>query len=309
MFMPRAVERRKTAFSSRILNQPSNTAYPNTWFHTSTTTFFSQPIEPKKLIIRKFSSSNSHQPFIKNSESKMGLLDLEKHFAFYGAYHSNPINVAIHILFVWPILFTAQIILYFTPSLLSLGFLPPVLVLNWGFFATVFYALFYMALDTKAGSFTAFLTFFCWVASSFVANNLGYSLAWKVVFEFTLYFADHECMSDVFLLIDMLKCYVSDMPVLAFSQLLQLGSLPVVLAAQLFCWTGQFIGHGVFEKRAPALLDNLTQAFLMAPYFVVLEILQSSFGYEPYPGFKSRVKARIDSDIKQWHDKKQKKHS
>ncbi|KAF3561389.1 hypothetical protein DY000_02018255 [Brassica cretica] len=27
----------------------------------------------------------------------MGLLDLEKHFAFYGAYHSNPINIVIHI--------------------------------------------------------------------------------------------------------------------------------------------------------------------------------------------------------------------
>ncbi|KAI7978814.1 putative endoplasmic reticulum membrane protein C16E8.02 [Camellia lanceoleosa] len=46
----------------------------------------------------------------------------------------------------------------------------------------------------------------------------------------------------------------------------------VVLAAQLFCWTGQFIGHGIFEKRAPALLDNLAQAFLMAPYFVFLEL-------------------------------------
>uniref|UniRef100_A0A0D3BXG5 DOG1 domain-containing protein n=1 Tax=Brassica oleracea var. oleracea TaxID=109376 RepID=A0A0D3BXG5_BRAOL len=27
----------------------------------------------------------------------MGFLDLEKHFAFYGAYHSNPINIVIHI--------------------------------------------------------------------------------------------------------------------------------------------------------------------------------------------------------------------
>ncbi|KAF2583234.1 hypothetical protein F2Q68_00005754 [Brassica cretica] len=27
----------------------------------------------------------------------MELLDLEKHFAFYGAYHSNPINIVIHI--------------------------------------------------------------------------------------------------------------------------------------------------------------------------------------------------------------------
>ncbi|TKY73367.1 endoplasmic reticulum membrane protein [Spatholobus suberectus] len=188
----------------------------------------------------------------------MGLLDLEKHFAFYGAYHSNPVNVAIHILFVWPILFTTQILLHFTPPLFSLGFLP----LNYGFFATLFYALFYIALDSKAGSLAAFLTFFCWVASSFLANTLAFSLAWKVV-----------------------------------------------LAAQLFCWTGQFIGHGVFEKRAPALLDNLVQAFLMAPFFVLLEVLQSCVGYEPYPGFKTKVKAMIEADIKQWQDKKQKKHS
>ncbi|KAJ1406294.1 hypothetical protein SESBI_25215 [Sesbania bispinosa] len=192
----------------------------------------------------------------------MGLLDLEKHFAFYGAYHSNPVNVAIHILFVWPILFTALILLYFTPPLFSPPLIHPVLVFNWGFFSTVFYALFYAALDPKAGSFAAFLTIFCWFTSSFVANSLGFALAWKVV-----------------------------------------------LAAQLFCWTGQFIGHGVFEKRAPALLDNLVQAFLMAPFFVLLEVFQSSFGYEPYPGFHTRVKARIEADIKQWQDSKQKKRS
>jgi uncharacterized membrane protein YGL010W len=27
------------------------------------------------------------------------------------------------------------------------------------------------------------------------------------------------------------------------------------------------------QKRAPALLDNLVQAFLMAPYFVLLEVI------------------------------------
>ncbi|KAM7267287.1 hypothetical protein ACFE04_009453 [Oxalis oulophora] len=80
----------------------------------------------------------------------------------------------------------------------------------------------------------------------------------------------------------------------------------VVLAAQLICWTGQFIGHGVFEKRAPALLDNLLQAFLMAPFFVLLEILQTVFGYEPYPGFHVKVKGRVEDDIKEWREKKQK---
>nr|AFK33784.1 unknown [Lotus japonicus] len=192
----------------------------------------------------------------------MALLDLEKHFAFYGAYHSNPINIAIHILFVWPILFTALVILYFTPPLFSPLIPYHPFVFNLGFFFAIFYALFYAALDLKAGSFTAFLTLLCWVASSFVANSLGFSLAWKVV-----------------------------------------------LAAQIFCWTGQFLGHGLFEKRAPALLDNLAQAFLMAPFFVVLEILQPSFGYEPYPGFQTRVKARIEADIKQWQETKQKKRS
>jgi uncharacterized membrane protein YGL010W len=116
----------------------------------------------------------------------MGLLDLEKHFAFYGAYHSNPTNVAIHILFVWPLLFTALILLYFTPPIFSpsqtlLNFIHPVLVFNLGFIITVFYALFYAALDIKAGSFVAVFIFLGWVSSSFVANSLGYELAWKVL--------------------------------------------------------------------------------------------------------------------------------
>ncbi|KAE9587448.1 hypothetical protein Lal_00031812 [Lupinus albus] len=193
----------------------------------------------------------------------MGLFDLEKHFAFYGAYHSNPINVLIHVLFVWPILFTSLVLFYFTPPLFSgFSFSHPFLVFNFGFLFAVVYALFYAAMDIKAGSFAAFLTLLCWVGASFVASTLGFALAWKIV-----------------------------------------------LAAQLFCWTGQFIGHGVFEKRAPALLDNLAQALLMAPFFVVLEVLQSTFGYEPYPGFHTKVKARIEADIKKWQEKKLKKLS
>ncbi|KAL6281341.1 hypothetical protein ACE6H2_018222 [Prunus campanulata] len=194
---------------------------------------------------------------------RTGLFDLERHFAFYGAYHNNPVNILIHTVFVWPIVFTSLVLLYFTPSLytfpagLSHGFL-----LNFGFVFTVIYALFYVCLDKKAGSLAALLCVLCWVGASLLAGRLGFSLAWKVV-----------------------------------------------LAAQLFCWTGQFIGHGVFEKRAPALLDNLVQAFLMAPYFVLLEVLQTAFGYEPYPGFHASVKEKIDTNLKEWHEKKQKKIS
>merc|ERR1712192_305067 len=45
-------------------------------------------------------------------------------------------------------------------------------------------------------------------------------------------------------------------------------------------WIAQFIGHGVFEGRAPALLDSWDQALITAPLFVLLEVL-FFFGYRP----------------------------
>ncbi|XAR65494.1 hypothetical protein NMG60_11009637 [Bertholletia excelsa] len=193
---------------------------------------------------------------------KIGLFDLERHFAFYGAYHNNPVNILIHMVFVWPILYTSLVLFYFTPAFFEcpfkcrLGLIP-----NFGLLLTLIYAVFYICLDKKAGSLAALLCFICWISGSLVAKRLEFSVAWKFV-----------------------------------------------LAAQLFCWTGQFIGHGVFEKRAPALLDNLVQAFLMAPFFVLLEALQY-FGYEPYQGFRTSVKAKVEAEIQKWQDKKEKKSS
>lgn len=37
-------------------------------------------------------------------------------------------------------------------------------------------------------------------------------------------------------------------------------------------WIAQFLGHGLFEKNAPALTKNLRQSLVLAPYFAVLEI-------------------------------------
>lgn len=57
-------------------------------------------------------------------------------------------------------------------------------------------------------------------------------------------------------------------------------------------WIAQFIGHGAFEGRAPALFDNLVQAFFFAPLFVWMEIL-FYFGYRP------ELKGRIDKAVRQ----------
>ncbi|KAG8071190.1 hypothetical protein GUJ93_ZPchr0006g43877 [Zizania palustris] len=180
-----------------------------------------------------------------------GLLDLERHFAFYGAYHSNPVNVFIHVLFVWPIFLTAVMLVHLTapfPHAAAAG--------------AAVYGTFYLFLDRRSGALAALLCFLCWAASGALASRLGYSAGWKFV-----------------------------------------------LVAQLFCWTMQFIGHGVFEKRAPALFDNLVQAFLMAPFFVLLEVLHKFVGYEPYPGFHAKVSKMIDAARKEWEETKAKKMS
>ena len=62
-------------------------------------------------------------------------------------------------------------------------------------------------------------------------------------------------------------------------------------------WVAQFIGHGVFEGRAPALLDNLVQALVLAPFFVWMEIL-FSLGYRPE--LKSRVESAVEKEVERY---------
>jgi uncharacterized membrane protein YGL010W len=197
---------------------------------------------------------------------KMGdLFDLEKQFSFYGSYHSNKVNIIIHIFFVWPIFYTSLILWAYTPALAPLPLaastlpLQEYMVLNWSFFQAAIYGLYYIALDKKAGSLGALICLGCWIGANAVAQSLPWSLSWKIV-----------------------------------------------LASQVTCWFFQIFGHQKFERRAPALLDNLPQAFVMAPFFVLLECLQV-FGYEPYPGFQEKVQKNVDAAIREFRSSKEKK--
>lgn len=62
------------------------------------------------------------------------------------------------------------------------------------------------------------------------------------------------------------------------------------LGVHVFSWIVQFVGHGVFEGRAPALLDNLVQALFLAPLFVWLEFLF-------FLGYRPELKARLDEGV------------
>ena len=51
----------------------------------------------------------------------MAVLDLEQKFTFYASYHNTPVNIAIHLACIWPILATAVVVLQHTPDLVDAG--------------------------------------------------------------------------------------------------------------------------------------------------------------------------------------------
>lgn len=65
----------------------------------------------------------------------------------------------------------------------------------------------------------------------------------------------------------------------------------LLVVVQAVSWIAQFIGHGAFEHRAPALLDNLNQALLLAPLFVLFE-------YANLFGFRKDVMAKVDELVR-----------
>lgn len=74
------------------------------------------------------------------------------------------------------------------------------------------------------------------------------------------------------------------------------------LAIFIVSWILQFVGHGVYEGRAPALLDNLLQALVLAPFFVFMEFLFKVFGYRPE--LQKRVSLAVEKEIKRFRAEK-----
>ncbi|OJD25986.1 hypothetical protein ACJ73_02637 [Blastomyces percursus] len=171
-------------------------------------------------------------------------LNLEKQFTFYGAYHHNPVNVAIHITCV-PVIMLCMFQLATNsgpvipfPDSLSIPNLPP----NLGTIAGLLYASLYVLMEPVAGALLTPLL----VGGTALVNHLTATY----------------------------------------------GSTATYwgLGIQAVAWIAQFVGHGAFEGRAPALLDNLVQAFFLAPFFVWLEVLF-------WLGYRPQLKARIDQAV------------
>lgn len=176
------------------------------------------------------------------------LLNLEKQLRFYGAYHDNPVNIAIHIACVPMILLTAFALATNTGPLVKLPEYAtiPHLELNLGTIVCLIYSALYILLEPVAGTGLSALLLLGTAAGDRLIGDYG-SIANKIA-----------------------------------------------IGVHIVCWLAQFVGHGKFEGRAPALLDNLFQAFFLAPLFVWLEIL-FSLGYRPE--LQKRVNSMVKQDV------------
>jgi len=68
----------------------------------------------------------------------------------------------------------------------------------------------------------------------------------------------------------------------------------IAIGVHVVSWILQFIGHGKFEGRKPALLDNLVQALFLAPLFVWYEAL---FKLGLYKDLRRQVEMGIEVKV------------
>jgi len=68
----------------------------------------------------------------------------------------------------------------------------------------------------------------------------------------------------------------------------------IACSVHVISWIAQLVGHGAFEGRSPAFVDNVLGALVLAPFFVWMEIL-FFLGYRPQ--LKERVDKMVEKEI------------
>ncbi|KAI8897006.1 hypothetical protein BC833DRAFT_595357 [Globomyces pollinis-pini] len=82
------------------------------------------------------------------------------------------------------------------------------------------------------------------------------------------------------------------------------GPLAWAGAIHLTSWFFQILGHQLYEKRAPAFLDNPLEALVLAPLFVLSEVL---FAFGLFPETAKRLNTEASKKAKAFQDKNKRK--
>jgi uncharacterized membrane protein YGL010W len=165
-----------------------------------------------------------------------GLFNVEKQLVFYGAYHSNKINVLIHIICV------------------------PLIV--WSFQAII-----------APFKLPSFVPAYGYAFNDYLIFDTNYATLMAAIY-ITYYFL----LEPIAALLYIPQLIATLLTATALSE--RENYKTIAWSVHVICWIAQFIGHGAAEGRAPALLDNLLGAIVLAPFFVHLEVL-FALGYRP----------------------------
>lgn len=176
------------------------------------------------------------------------LSKFQRFFYDYGRYHSNRINVWIHVLCIPVIYVSLMQLLRFACSHYGIEY-------NLGWLIPILASPMYFSVDVITGILT-------------LVVGLGGDLVFK---RYDLSCPDHN-----------------------------LKGWHIWLILHLVSWIAQFIGHGIFEKRKPALMDNLLLT-LNAPVFALLEVFEL-FGYRKEEIEETRK--YINYDVQKYREKK-----
>ncbi|KAF8076093.1 hypothetical protein FPV67DRAFT_1573106 [Lyophyllum atratum] len=181
------------------------------------------------------------------------LFDVNSQLTFYGAYHSNRVNILVHIICVPILLWTFQVL---ASALPVPSFIPEVhYTINE-----------YLRFELNLAAIHAGL----YLAYYFVLEPVAAVCGSRFILPYPIH-PNLQLLYAPQLLLSLLTAtaYATGPGHITKAALLHVAS-----------WIAQFLGHGLAEKRAPALLDNLVGAVVLAPFFVHLEIL-FALGYRP----------------------------
>ena len=201
----------------------------------------------------------------------MPLFDLKRNLVFYGAYHRNPTNVAIHIACV--------------PVLMATGFL--------------------FVRSCASSLTTILLTILLPQGSNTPTLPLSNPLKFLARLNLPLNLGTVAALtySTLYLLLSPNLAGLSATPIImSFAALANklIGGYnkakvnTIAIAVHVVSWIAQFVGHGKYEGRKPALLDNLVQALFLAPLFVWYEVL---FKMGFYKGLQREVEVGIEEEV------------
>lgn len=185
--------------------------------------------------------------------------DFKEELSFYGLYHQDPVNQAIHFVFIPTILWSAMVLLayydIFGVKLSLLGHR-----ITWATTTYLIYTVYYNILDPFGGRVYSVALLFMYLSASIWVNNE-------------------------------LKRNLTKKGPSAKPSSSGTSAWKIALFLQVFSWYMQIHpGHGIYEGVKPALFDSIAQAFSVAPLFAFYEGIW-------YAGYKTDLQHMVVNSV------------